>query len=388
MVTSARWMMLADNTIGEDEQRAVSAVLGSRWLSAGPETRSFESEFATALGVADAVAVSSGTAALHLTMMALGLEPGDEVVVPSLSFVASAATVALGGATPVFADIRSPRDLTIDPDDVARLLTPRTRAVVAMHYGGYPADFEALGRLTRARGIHLIEDAAHAPVVRAGRQLLGAVGDVGCFSFFATKNLTTGEGGMVVASDRTLLDRVRAMRSHCMTTSTWDRATTGRSGYDVSGIGLNYRPTEIASALGRVQLSKLPEDRRRRRAITEVYRERLASIPGVVVPFTERHDDAAYHLMVILLPEGLDRDTLQVALRAAGIETSVHYPPTHRFSYYRRRFPSASRSLRVTEMLADRLLTLPLHGRMSLDDAAFVAETVEEILRTARGSAR
>ena len=254
-------VLLADNTVGQQEIDAVTEVLTSRWLSAGEVTRAFEEEFAAALGVPEAVAVSSGTAALHLAVLALGLRPGDEVVIPSLSFVASAAVVALHGGVPVFADICGERNLTVAPEDVERLIGERTRAVVVMHYGGDPAATERIVASAHARGVKVIEDAAHAPVVRTDNGMLGTLGDIGCFSFFATKNMTTGEGGMVVARDLGLLARIRAMRSHSVSRSTWARLRSGPSAYDVPDLGLNYRPTEMTSALGRVQLGVRCGDR-------------------------------------------------------------------------------------------------------------------------------
>lgn len=376
------WKVLfADNTIGEPEIEAVTEVLRSRWLSAGAVTRDFEQEFAATLGVSDAVAVSSGTAALHLAVLALDPRPGDEIIVPALTFVASAAVAALHGMTPVFADVRSERDLTVDPADVARLITRRTRAIVAMHYGGHPADVLALRDLARRHGVVLIEDAAHAPAVRVGPRMLGSYGDIGCFSFFATKNATTGEGGMVVAEDPTVLDRVRLMRAHHLSSTTWQRARSGGIGYEVAGLGLNYRPTEIAAALGRVQLERLAEDRTRRRALVAAYRAALAGVPGLVVPFAERAGDSAHHLMAVLLPPGADRERTRAALAEGGIQTSVHYQPTNQFSFYRGRFPGAARPLPVTERVAPRLLSLPLHARMSTSDAELVAALLGEHLR-------
>ncbi|MEU3601331.1 DegT/DnrJ/EryC1/StrS family aminotransferase [Streptomyces sp. NPDC006798] len=380
MNSDPRWKVtVADTTVGPEEIEAVTEVLASRWLSLGRRTRAFEEKFATALGAADAVAVSSGTAALHLAVLALGIGPGDEVITPSLNFVASAEVTALHGARPVFADIRSPDDLTVDPYDVERLITPRTKAIVAMHYGGYPADLDALRAIGRAHGIPLIEDAAHAPVVPTPSGTAGTVGDIGCFSFFATKNLATGEGGMVVARDPELLARIRAMRSHCLTSDTTERMRTGGAAYDVPAVGLNYRPTELSSAIGLVQLGRLGRDRARRRAINGIYRKRL----DLPIPFDARPDEGALHLAVALLPPGVDRGELRAELNALGVQTSVHYPPSHQFTYYRDRHGSTRRALPVTEDVAPRLLTLPLHARMTDDDAEFVADAVTTGLRRA-----
>jgi dTDP-4-amino-4,6-dideoxygalactose transaminase len=372
---------LADNTIGTAEIEAVTEVLRGRWLSAGAVTRQFEAELAGQLGVADAVAVSSGTAALHLAVLALDLRPGDQVIIPSLTFVASAAVTALHGGVPVFADVVSEDVLTLAVPDVRRLLNDRTRAVVVMHYGGYPAAVDEIVALAHERGVPVIEDAAHAPLVRApDGAMLGTVGDIGCFSFFATKNLTTGEGGLVVARDPDLLTRVREMRSHCVTRSTWDRMHGPNLGYDVRGIGLNYRPTEIAAAIGRVQLARLPEDRTRRGDLVARYRRRLGGMPGVRVPFAAATGDSAHHLMAVLLPAAVSRDDIQERLRASGVQTSVHYPPTHLLHRYRtdaarlRIAAEVAEAVPVTEAVAGRLLSLPLHSRMSVDDVDYVVD--------------
>jgi len=364
----------ADNTIGPVELEAVTAVLKSGWISADRVTAAFETEFARALGLTDAVFVSSGTAALHLAVLALGLRPGDEVIMPSLTFVAGAAVCALHGIVPVFADIRSDVDLTIDVSDVARLIGPRTAAVVVTHYGGYPARTAEIVALARRHGLAVIEDAAHAPVVRSTDGMLGTIGDVGCFSFFATKNLTTGEGGMVVSGDHATLARVRARRSHHIDGTSRSRASAG-GGYDVAGIGLNYRPTEIAAALGRVQLGKLDADRSVRRDLVARYHRRLAEIPSITVPFADAGGDSAHHLLPVLAAPSL-RDSL----RADGIPTSQHYPPTHLLSYYRedpdglRRGAAPRERLTRTEAVAGRLFSLPLHAKMTAADVAFVTD--------------
>jgi dTDP-4-amino-4,6-dideoxygalactose transaminase len=358
-------LALADPGIGDDERDAVLRVLRSGWISMGPETAAFESEFAAALGAPAAVSVSSGTAALHLAMLALGLGPGDEVVVPSLTFVATAAAVLMVGAKPVFVDVLGPEEPTVDPLDVAAALTPRTRAIVAVHYGGWAARIDELRAIADASRSALVEDAAHAPAVPGprGTGALGTVGDVGCFSFHTAKNLTTGEGGMIVARDPELLGRVRALRSHAMT-----GPTSGT--YDVPRVGFNYRPTDLGAAIGRVQLRRLDREQTARRALTARYRQELADLP-VAVPFSPGAP-SAHHLMPVLLPAGVDRDRLRAALRATGIASAVHYPPVHRFTAYRGLVPGPG-LLDRTEEMASRLLTLPLHGRLTPKDVTRVA---------------
>lgn len=373
-VTPTEWRVtLSDLVIDESEVEAVASVLRSRWLSAGPVTRAFERDFAGVHGVDDAVAVSSGTAALHLAVLALGIGPGDEVIVPSLSFVSAAAVVALSGGTPVFADVKDACDLTIDPADVERRVTPRTKAIVAMHFGGFAADMDGILAVARRHGLAVIEDAAHAPGVRTPAGALGTIGDIGCFSFFATKNVATGEGGMVVARDPSVLAKIRTLRSHCMTTTSWDKQQGRPAGYDVTGLGLNYRPTEMSSALGRVQLARLPFDRRRRADLTTRYRRLLAELPGVDLPFFGHHGDSAYHLMPMLLPPGVERDCFQETLKAHRIQSSVHYPVSHLFSHYRETYGYGPGDLPVSEDVAAREVSLPLHARMRESDVDLVS---------------
>ncbi|ANB09957.1 lipopolysaccharide biosynthesis protein [Streptomyces ambofaciens] len=367
---------------GPAEIEAVTEVLRSGWLSAGPVTEDFEGKYAAALGVESAIAVSSGTAALHLAMLALDIGPGDEVVLPSLNFVSAAATVALSGATPVFADIAGPHDLCLAPEDAAARITPRTRAIVAMHYGGHAADLTALSRLARAHGLALIEDCAHAPVTDSAHGMLGTVGDIGCYSFFATKNLAMGEGGMVVARDPALRERIRRLRSHALTVSAKQRHRGGPSGYDVDALGLNYRSTEIACAIGRVQLDALPAAHARRRAAVLGYREQLAGLPGLTVPFATRPaEEGAHHLFAVLLPPGTDREALQDRLRAARVQSGVHYPPTHLFTAYRERYGLGPGLLPVTEDVMARQLSLPLYPDLGEAGVGRVAEAVSSAWR-------
>ena len=373
---------LFDIHIDQTDIEAVTQVLASRWLSMGAITRLFEQEFAEQLHCQDAVAVSSGTAALHLAVMALDLGVDDEVIIPSLSFVASAAVVALAGARPVFAEVKSSQDLTIDPEHVAELITPRTRALVVMHYGGYSANMEALLALAHKHGLVVIEDAAHAPIVQGSQGMLGTLSDIGCFSFFSTKNMTTGEGGMIVARDPEMLSKIRMLRSHCMTTSSWEKHKGRASSYDVTGFGLNYRTTDIASALGRVQLQKLAQDRQRRRELVQIYQNQLAQLPEVVIPFANWEGDSAYHLFVIILPKSIQRSMLQAQLKERGIQSSVHYPPTHLFSIYQQNYGYRAGSLPLTENIAERILTLPLHVNLTHEQTYYVADTVCQIVQS------
>jgi dTDP-4-amino-4,6-dideoxygalactose transaminase len=354
---------LSDLDLGPEERNAVVGVVESGWLTLGAEVSAFEQEFAAFSGAQEAVLVSSGTAALHLACLALGVGPGIEVIVPSLSFVASANAVALAGGRPVFADAIGAEDFTVDPVDVERRITPATRGVMCMHYGGFACDMDALIDICRRHDLFLIEDAAHAPGVEWKGRALGTLGDAGCFSFFGNKNMTTGEGGVALARDPEVLERIRLMRSHGMTSMSWDRYTGHAWAYDVVRLGYNYRPSELTAALGRAQLVKLPSNNARRYELLERYRARLAAVPRIDMPFGGR--PGAAHLAVAVVERADLRESLRRALADAGIQTSVHYPPAHLFRHYRETYGYAPGDLPVTEDLAERGITLPLYPTLT-----------------------
>lgn len=340
----------------------MAKVLESGWLSMGPEVQAFEEDFAAAAGVPHAVAVSNGTAALLLALQALGVGPGHEVVVPSLTFVACANVVRALGATAVFADIVAPDQPLLDPGDAAAACTDRTRAVIAVHYGGVGADVDGLEPL-RDAGVAVVEDAAHTagPAADEGRWLkLG--GDAAAYSFFANKNLPLGEGGMVVCRDDATAGRLRLLRAHGMTTGTWDRHRGHASDYDVVAAGWNFRLTEVQAAMGRAGLAELPTwNSARRRLLGQYARGFEGSDVRIVNQGSVR---SSGHLAVAVLPRGGLRPAVREALAARGIQSSFHYPPIHRFQAYADR---TARPLPRTEDAAARLVTLPLHPWM--DDA-------------------
>ena len=346
----------------EAEAQAVADVVRSGWLTMGPLTAKFEQAFSAFVGSGNGVMASSCTAALHLAFAALDLGPGDEVIVPSLTFVATANAVAYTGATPVFADIISPERPLIDPEAVRALIGPRTKAVCAVHYAGYVADMPALRALTDRHGLALVEDAAHSPGARSPEGPAGSLGDISCFSFFSNKNLVTGEGGMATSDDEHLVKRMRLLRAHGMTATSWDRERGHASGYDVVERGYNYRPSELEAALGLVQLDKLPAMLARRRELVGRYRQGLAATPEAgLVPFDAELDEmSSCHIMPLVTPSEDDRDRLRAAAADAGIQTSVHYQPVHRFRVFQPQEP-----LPVTEDYARREVTLPLYPGMA-----------------------
>jgi dTDP-4-amino-4,6-dideoxygalactose transaminase len=373
---------LADLNFDDSEENAVLDVLRSRWLTMGSVTQAFENEFAGLVKTRHALAVSNATVALHLACLAIGLGPGDEVIVPSLSFVATANAVLYTGAEVRFADILGPHDLTIDPESIAAQISPRTKAIIVMHYGGFPCQMPAILETARQHGLAVIEDAAHAPGAWLEGEHLGTLGDIGCFSFFSNKNLSTGEGGMLVTDNPVIAEKVRLMRSHGMTSLTWDRHQGHAYSYDVVELGYNYRIDEIHSALGREQLRKLEAGNARRRAITQFYWQELQD-SGLQLPFATQSGNPAiqpaHHIFPVLLPEKADRKFFIDQLREAGIQTSIHYPPIHSFSFYQKHYAGNRKSLPVTESVAAREVTLPLFPGMT---DAMVEMVLAETLKT------
>jgi dTDP-4-amino-4,6-dideoxygalactose transaminase len=368
---------LSDILVGAEIEDAVADVVRSGWWSMGPRVAAFEEQFAAFCGVQAAFAVSSGTSALHLALLAVGCGPGDEVLVPSLTFVAAANTIGHVGATPVFCDIEGVDRLNVDPDDIEAAIGPATRAVVVMHYGGHPCRMDAILEIARRHDLAVIEDAAHAVGAALRGRACGAIGDAGCFSFFSNKNLPTGEGGMVVTDDGALAERIRLLRSHGMTTLTWDRHRGHAHTYDVLEQGFNYRFDELRAAMGLVQLPHLRERNAARGRIVAQYRAELEGIGGLSMPFApDGEATSAHHLAVILLPEDRPRDEFRRTLAGRGIQTSVHYPPIHQFTYYRA--DRTERPLPVTDAVARRIVTIPLYPHMSERDIAAVIAAVQE----------
>lgn len=368
---------LADLDYGESEEQAVLDVLRSRWMTMGAVTQEFERAYAEFVGAKHALAVSNATVALHLACVSLGIGPGDEVIVPSLSFVATSNAVLYTGAQVRFADVCDLDDWTIAPQSIERLVTTRTKAIIPMHYAGYACRMDEIAEIARRHGLALIEDAAHAPGASLMGRSLGTWGQVGCFSFFSNKNLSTGEGGMLVTDRDDLAEGFRILRSHGMTSLTWDRHQGHAYSYDVVDLGYNYRIDEIRSALGLTQLRKLLENNARRESITRRYRELLEG-SGVRLPFQVVKGVPSYHIFPMLLPEGIDRKGFIDKMRARGIQTSIHYPPIHQFSYYRRRYPDIH--LPVTEQVAGREVTLPLYPGMDEQKIQWVVEAVRSAL--------
>lgn len=370
---------LFDLNFGEAEKQAVNAVMDSKWISAGSRTAEFESRFAAMNGAQHAVAVNSGTAALHLAVLGLGIGPGDEVIVPALTFAATANAVYYTGARPVFADVVSRADLTIAPQDIAQKITPRTKAIMVMHYGGFACDMDAILAIAREHHLAVIEDAAHAPGAVYKGKKTGTIGDVGAFSFFSNKNITTAEGGMLVTDNKDIADQARLLRSHGMTTSSYDRAKGHATRYDIRQVGFNYRIDDIRSAIGLVQLDKLAEDLRRRKTLAGLYHRLLAGLVEITVPFAGKTGDSTNYIFPIVLGDNcpIERDEFRNILEQDyGIQTSMHYPPVHKFTQYE----DHRTVLPVTDYIVSHELTLPIYYAMTEEQVSYVCQSVRQIL--------
>ena len=363
---------LADVVVAEEDIAVVADVYRSGWLSMGPRTEELERALAEYTGARHALAVANGTAALHLICLAAGLGPGDEVIVPSLTFVASVNAVAYTGATPVFADIAALEEPWTPAAAVEAAITPRTKAIMVVAYGGHPGEIAAIRELADARGLTLLEDAAHAIGVRHDGRHLGTFGAAGAFSFFSNKNLAVGEGGAVVTGDDALAERMRLLRSHGMTTLTWDRHRGHAAGYDVVALGFNYRIDEPRAALLTARLARLDEENARRSELDRRYRERLAEVDGIVPTAAP-----AMHIFTAVVDAGIDRDALRAALAAGGIQTSLHYPPVHRFSIYADGAPE----LPLTDAYSTRAVTLPLFAGMTDGQQDLVVDALRDFIR-------
>jgi dTDP-4-amino-4,6-dideoxygalactose transaminase len=367
-------LLVSEPILGADEKEALAAVIDSGWVTMGDQVREFEQTFARLHGAEDSVAVNSCTAALHLILHALGIGPGDEVLVPSLTFVATANSVVYVGGRPVFVDIESPEVPLMSLDDAEAKCTARTKAVILVHFAGYLADRHSWQSFARRNGLLLIEDAAHAP----GLPEVGTFGEAAAFSFYGNKNMTTAEGGAIIARDPSLTETIRRARSHGMTSGTRQRLDSRTPDYDVTALGFNYRMDELRAAIGLVQLKRLTERNNIRRHLSLHYRRLIAKrCPSVMIPFGNQWT-SAHHLMPIVLPAATSRQAVIDELRSRAVQTTVHYPPVHRLTFYNESSPDCH--LARTEDFARRELTLPLHPGMAPATVEFVVDALEAAL--------
>lgn len=362
----------------EKEQQAVKDVLDSGWITMGQRTIDFEQKFAALLGNdMKCLAVSSGTAALHMALLALGIKAGDEVITPSLTFVANQNTVLMAGGTNVLTDITSFDDWAVDPADIEAKITARTKAVMIVHYAGFACDMDAITDICKRHGLMLIEDCAHAPGALYKGRHLGTFGDITAFSFFTNKNLSCGEGGMVAAKDESLYDRLKDLRSHGISQPTFDRYKGRAVSYDVGLPGLNYRIDELRAALGLVQLEKLECANKKRKELVMYYYSQLGNVEGISIPFRNfTRGTPNYHIMPIMLREDIDRVSVMEKMKADGIQTSIHYPALQGFAAYAGKLAPTPKA----EYVAAHELTLPLYPTMTMGQAEMVCASLKGAL--------
>jgi len=382
--TATAFVPFSPPSVGRDEIDDVIAVLESGWLTTGPRVRRFEAEFAEYTGAPHAVAVNSCTAALHLSLLASGVGEGHEVITTPLTFCATANVIVHTGARPVFADI-DPSTWNLDPADAAARITRATRALLPVDYAGRPADLEAFERLARTQGLTLVEDAAHCVEGSLNGRKVGSIADFTCFSFYATKNLTTGEGGMVTVRDERAAAFVRTASLHGMSRDAWARYAPGGSPhYDVAMPGFKYNMMDLQAAIGLRQLARIQAMHARREAICARYDAGLADLPLFRPAPAAAGTVHARHLYPVLVDPalcGVARDDLQRRMRAAGVDTSIHFRAVHLHSYYRERFGFVAGMFPHAEAVSETTLSLPLSPAMPDSDVDRVVEALHECLR-------
>lgn len=369
---------LFDLNFDEKEEQAVLEVIKSKWISTGPKTAEFEENFAKMLNVKYAVALSNCTVSLNLALLLTGIGNGDEVICPSLTFVATANSIRYVDAIPVFSDIKSFKDLTIDPYDIQKKITPKTKAIVVMHYGGFACDMDSVMEIAKKHNLIVIEDACHGPFSDYKGKKLGTIGDVGCFSFFSNKNISTGEGGMLVTNNSTIYERAKLLRSHGMTSLSYERAKGHSTNYDVIELGYNYRMDDIRASIGIVQLHKLVDDLNKRALVRRWYIQSLSSLQSITIPFRDYNEFSSNYIFPILLNNSncIKRDVIREVLANEGIQTSVHYPAVHKFSIYKKHLDK----LPITEYVTDNLITLPMYSKLRYEDIIFIKKSIAKAL--------
>jgi Predicted pyridoxal phosphate-dependent enzyme apparently involved in regulation of cell wall biogenesis len=353
-------------SIGEEEIEAVAEVLRSGWLGLGPKTEQFEQQFASYAGSRFAVALNSGTAALHLALEILGIGPGDEVIVPSITFISTVHAVSYVGATPVFADI-DPATMNLTAEEIERKITNRTKAIVVVHMGGHPCDMDAIHELARTRGIKVVEDAAHACGAEYKGKLIGSISELTCFSFHAVKNLTSGEGGAITCNVEWMNRKLREKRWVGISRDTWIRSSSEKVyawQYFVDQVGYKYHMNDLQAAIGLVQLQKLKRLNERRREIADRYISELSSLDWIELPREQPYARSSWHLFQIKLKDQTARDRLIAHLQEENIATGVHYYPCHLHPCY----IDLKAVVPISTEIWKRILTLPIHPNITEDD--------------------
>lgn len=371
---------LFDLNYDKREIDAVTATLESKWISSGPKCLELEEKFQIMLNISNAYAVSNCTAALHLALVSLGIGKGDEVILPSMTFVATANAVKYVGAEPVFCDIVSQENITIDAEKIEELISDKTKGIIVMHYAGFACDMDSIMTLAKKYNLYVVEDACHGPLSEYHGKKLGTIGDVGCFSFFSNKNISTGEGGMIVTRHKDIGDKIKLLRSHGMTTMSYERDKGHATMYDVVELGYNYRLEDIRASIAVVQMEKLQGDLEKRKEIRDLYLEQLKACPGLILPFYDYQEFTSNYIMPIVLKDSdyIQRDKIRQFLNERGIQTSVHYPAVHRFSIYE---DAPRGDLSNTEYIADCEISLPMYSRLTEEEVIYVCDMLKEALK-------
>jgi dTDP-4-amino-4,6-dideoxygalactose transaminase len=362
----------------EREAKAAYDTIRSGWISTGPKCAELEEMFAKMLCAKYAVSVTNCTDALHICCILCGFGPGDEVICPSLTFAASANCIRYVGATPVFADIIGPEHINIDPVDIEKKITSKTKGIVVVHMAGYPAKMDEIMAIAKKHNLKVVEDACHGPLSEYKGKKLGTIGDCSAFSFFSNKNISTGEGGMFVTNSEELASKAKLLRSHGMTTMSYQRASGHATEYDIVELGYNFRLDDIRASIAIEQLKKLPEDLEKRIAVRKRYLENLKDVKGLVIPFADCDEFTSNYIMPVVLTEGNKerRNAIREKIHEAGIQTSVHYPAIHKFSIYK----DYGAILPQTEYVTEHEITLPMYAALTMEQVDFICDTVKKAI--------
>lgn len=362
----------------EKEANAAAETIKSGWISTGPKCAELEQMFVEMFHVGYAVSMSNCTDALHLACLVCGIGAGDEVLCPSLTFAASANCIRYVGATPVFCDIVGPNHINIDPADIERKITAKTKGIVVVHMGGFPARMDEIMAIARKHNLKVIEDACHGPLSEYKGKKLGTIGDCAAFSFFSNKNISTGEGGMFITNNKEMAEKARLLRSHGMTTMSYQRAAGHATAYDIVELGYNFRLDDIRASIAIEQLKKLPADLEKRIEVRKRYVDGLSKVKGIVVPFADSTEFTSNYIMPVVLLDSTKekRDHIRDCMHAVGIQTSVHYPAIHFFSIYK----DGSWYLPQTEYVTDNEITLPMYAALTNEQVDFICETLDKAI--------
>lgn len=371
-----------------DEKRELIDTLNSGWITTGPKTKKFEEQFADYVKAKYAIGVSSGTAALHLSLLALGIGKGDEVITTPITFVATVNAILYVGARPVLADVE-PDTLNIDPEQIRKKISKKTKAIIPVHYAGQPCRMDEITRIAKENGLSIIEDAAHAIEAEANGRKIGSIGNLTCFSFHPIKNITTGEGGMITTNDRKLSERLRIFSWHGLDKEAWKKRSSGQfKYYDMMYLGYKYNMTDIQASLGIQQLEKIGAFWKKRKRYTEIYDSILKDEPNIItLPPLKKGNKNAYHLYPIRVKTEnlkLSRDEIMTRMQKKNIGTSVHFQCVHLFRFYKKYFNYPLGAFPIAEYASERLISLPLYPKMTEDEVSYVAKVIKQIVNEAK----